>query len=1059
MNFVRFALQRPYTFFVAGIAIVLLGVAAIRSTPTDVFPNIDIPVVTVVWDYQGLTGEEMEQRFTTYSEFSISFFVDNIRNIESQTIPGTVVEKIYFQPNVNLDLAISQIVSATNSIRAFMPPGTQPPIIMQFSASTVPVLQLSLSSETLSETALYDYGVYRVRQQLAPIQGVTLPSPYGGKRRQIMIDMDQAALTARGMTPTDVTKAINAQSLTLPTGGLKLGNKQYETRVNAMPETVRRLNAIPIRAIDGAIVKVGDVATVRDGAAVQTNVVRTEGRRSVLLTIFKRGEASTLDVVDRIRNEVLPLTRAAAPAGMKIEEFFDQSLFVRGAIKGVVTEAVIAACLTALMILVFLGSWRSTLIVAVSIPLSILVSIAILSAMGHTLNVMTLGGLALAVGILVDDATVTIENIHRLRQEGRPLNVATLHGAAGIALPTLVSTLAISAVFVSVEFLTGPPKFLFTPLGLAVVFAMLASYAISRTLVPILAGMLLKGEARAEARERERGPGRFRRGVLAFERGFERLREGYGAALAPIVAGRFGVPVVSLAMLALAAFLFPRTGQDFFPAIDSGTFKLHIRAPSGTRIETTEQYFDGVEDIVRRIIPEDERRLILDNIGEPFRYNFPFDDGSTVGKFDGQVLVSLNERHGPTAAYVKRLRDEIAKAYPELVVYAQPGDIVSQILNFGIPAPIDVQVVGYDKVKNLRIAQAILAEMRAIPGLADAHLHQVVDQPRFLVNVDRDRAQDLGLTAQDVASSVGIALASGLTVNPNYWTDPATGIIYPITPQAPEYRVASMDDLKNILVGVRTEADETRVPTLFGNVASFRRAGAQSVTNHSNIQPTYDIYANPEGRDLGGLARAIDAIVARHTGELSPGNTIEVRGQIESMRSAFQRLGVGLAAAAVVVYLLMVVNFQSWSDPLVVALGLPGAMCGIVLMLYATGTSLSVPALMGAIMSVGVASANSILLITFAKESRAGGLSAAEAAVLAGRTRLRPILMTALAMLVGMLPMSLGLGEGGEQNAPLGRAVIGGLLIATATTLFVVPWLYARLRRHEPAPNTEYDDV
>lgn len=1060
MGFVRFALTRPYTFFVGAILILLLGTAAALKTPTDVFPNIDIPVVTVVWDYQGLSGEETEQRLTTYSEFSISFFVDNIRNIESSTIPGNVVEKVYFQPGVNLDLAMAQIISATNSIRAFMPPGVQPPIIMQFSASTVPILQLALSSDTLNQSQLYDYGVYRVRQQLAPIQGVTLPSPYGGKIRQIMIDINQQSLVALGLTPADVTNAINAQTLTLPAGEVKLGHWQYETRFNAMPSTVARLNEIPIRRIGNAIVKIKDVATVRDGAAVQRNIARVEGRRAALLTIFKQGSASTLDVIDRIRDEALPVTRASAPKGMRIQEFFDQSVFVRGAIFGVVTEACIAACLTAAMILLFLGSWRSTLIVAVSIPLSILASIAVLSATGQTLNIMTLGGLALAVGILVDDATVTIENIHRLHDEGQSVAYATLHGAAGIALPTLVSTLAICCVFVSVEFLVGPPKFLFTPLALAVVFAMLASYAISRTLVPILAGILLEGEERARKRAKLR-QGVFSRFVAGFDHAFARMRDGYASLLEDLLASSWKVPAAAVAVIAIAAFIFPRVGSDFFPSVDAGTFQLHIRAPSGKRIESTEQIFDRVEATIREVVPAAELDLVLDNFGIPFRYNLPFDDGSTVGKFDGSILVSLKGAHAPTASYVSRLRDVLMKRFPELIVYAQPADIVSRIVNFGLPAPIDVQVQGYDKKTNLKVALAMLADMRRIPGLADAHLHQIIDQPRLYVDVDRDRAQDLGITIQDVANNVGTSLVSGLTVSPNYWTDPASGIIYPITVQSPEYRIASMNDLRNLLVGGGRQlaSGAPGAPTLLSNVARISRTSSQSVITHSNVQPTFDLYASPEGRDLGGIASDIRRVVAKYQGQLGPGNQITIRGQIESMDSAFARIGLGLAAAAVLVYLLMVVNFQSWMDPLVVALGLPGAFCGICLMLFVTGTPYSVPSLMGAILSVGVASANSILLVTFARDQRLEGATAVEAAVLAGRTRLRPILMTALAMLVGMLPMSLALGEGGEQNAPLGRAVIGGLLLATAATLFLVPWLYTRLRRNVAAPSTKYTDV
>jgi multidrug efflux pump subunit AcrB len=1050
MNVVRFALHRPYTFLVLGIAIVLLGLSAILRTPTDIFPNINIPVVTVVWYYDGLNNNETEKRITTYSEFSISFFVNDIRTIESQTIPGLVVEKIYFQPNVNVDLAMSQVVSATNSIRAFLPPGAQPPIIMQYSASTVPVLQLALSSDRLSESELYDYGVYRIRQQLAPIPGTMLPPPYGGRIRQVMVDIDPAALSAKGITPLDVSNAINVQNLSLPMGDVKFGNKDYDVRVNSLADAVAILNEVPIKKVNGALIRIKDVAQVRDGYAVQQNIVRSEGRRSVLLSILKSGNASTLNVVDQVKNDVLPVSRAAAPPGMKIEELFDQSVFVRSAITGVAIEATIAALLTSAMILLFLASWRSTLIVAVSIPLSILSSIAILSAIGETLNIMTLGGLALAVGILVDDATVTIENIHRLRQEGEPLPKATLEGAAGIALPTLVSTLAISAVFISVEFLVGPSKFLFTPMALAVVFAMLASYVLSRTLVPILAGLLLSNEHHGDREaESNRKPSIFARFARAFEAAFERLRDSYSVTLEKLIESNWKVPTAAVAVIMVGAVLFTLIGRDFFPAIDAGEFKLHVRAPSGTRIETTEHIFENVENVIRGVIPDAERDLIIDDIGVPFRYALPFDDGTTVAGNDGQILVSLKAGHKPTTTYIKRLRDVLAEQFPDVTFYFQPGDIVTQILNFGLPAPIDVRVVGYDKANNMRIVKAMLDDMKHVVGVADAHLHQIVDAPELTVAIDRQRAQDLGLDMQDVAENVMVALASSNTVTPNFWVDPNTGIQYPIAVQVPQQKLASLSDVSGTLVGTRGTASAGTIPTLLGNVANFGRGAAQTVTSHSNIQPTFDVYANVEGRDLGRISSDIDRIVAKYRAQLQPGNQIVVEGQIESMHSAFIHMGIGLLVAAVVVYLLMAVNFQSFVDPFVVVLGLPGAMVGIMFMLFATGTSLSVPSLMGAIMSVGVASANSILLVTFAKEQRAFGLSARDAAILAGRTRLRPIIMTALAMIVGMVPMALGLGDGGEQNAPLGRAVIGGLMFGTIATLFLVPWLYSRLRKHE----------
>ena len=1061
MGIVAFALRRPYTFFVTGVLILLTGVTALFRTPTDVFPAIDIPVVTVVWYYDGLDAAETEKRLSTYTEFSESFFVNNLRTIESQTTPGLVLQKLYFQPGVNVDLAVAQTVSATNSIRAFLPPGVQPPIIMQYSASSVPVLQLSLSSDHLTESELYDYGVYRIRQQLAPIPGTMLPPPYGGKIRQVMVDIDSTRLAGLGLTPLDVSNAINAQNLTLPAGTTKFGPTQYDLRMNGMPNIAAQLNQVPLKRDPrtGAIVRIADVAQVRDGTAVQQNVVRREGQRSVLLSIMKAGNASTLDVVNAIRDKVLPVTRAAAPPGMKIDELFDQSVFVKAAISGVASEAVIAGLLTAAMILAFLASWRSTLIVAASIPLAILSSIAILSMTGQTLNLMTLGGLALAVGILVDDATVTIENIHRIRHDGAELRRAVLNGAAGIALPTLVSTLAISCVFVSVEFLTGPSRFLFTPMALAVVYAMLASYAISRTLVPILAALLLGAEEEQARRRREAGlpPGRIARFGQRFDHYFERLRDRYVALLHRLIASSWKVPALAGIMLVAAGLVATQVGQDFFPAIDAGEFRLHVRAPAGTRIESTEKIFDRVEDTIRQIVPDSERDLVLDNIGIPFRYSMPFDDGTTIGPNDGQIMVALKEHHRPTADYIRTLRTELARRFPDCVFYFQPADIVTQILNFGIPAQVDIRIAGYDQANNRKVMRAILHEAAQIPGLVDVHLHQQIAAPELLIAIDRVRAEDLGLTLNDVARNVMVSMASSNTVTPNFWVDPATGIQYPLAVQTPQYRVNGLGDLLNTVISPARGA--TGTPSLLSSVATISRGMAQNVISHSNIQPVLDIDASVEGRDLGSIARAIDQIVARHRGQLSPGNTITVQGQIDSMRSAFGRLGIGLMVAALAVYLLMVVNFQSFTDPFVVVLGLPGAMCGIVFMLFVTGTTFSVPSLMGAIMSVGVASANSILLVTFAKERRADGHSAAEAAIAAGQARLRPILMTSLAMVIGMLPMSLGLGDGGEQNAPLGRAVIGGLMVGTCATLFVVPWLYSRLRRHESRLLEDYRDV
>ncbi|MFT9331062.1 efflux RND transporter permease subunit [Acetobacter persici] len=1062
MGIVGLALRKPYTFIVGAILVLLLGVSAIFRTPTDIFPNIDIPVITVVWYYDGLSAPETEKRISTYTEFSHSFFVNNLRTIESQTTPGLVLQKLYFQPGVDIGVALGQTVAATQSIRAQLPPGVQPPIIMQYSASSVAVLQLSLSSDKLTESELYDYGVYRLRQQMAPVPGTLLPPPHGGKIRQIMVDIDPTKLQAMKISPLDVSNAINAQNLTLPGGTVKFGPSQYNIQMNGIPYFSKQLNNIPLRKDPntGAIIRIRDVAQVRDGWEVQHNVVRREGQRSVLLRIMKAGNASTLAVVNAMRDTVLPISRAAAPPGMKIDELFDQSLFVKAAIKGVASEAVIAGLLTAAMILAFLASWRSTLIVAVSIPLAILSSIAILSATGETLNLMTLGGLALAVGILVDDATVTIENIHRLHHDGTELRKAVLDGAAGIALPTLVSTLAISCVFVSVEFLTGPSRFLFTPMALAVVYAMLASYVISRTLVPIFAALLLRSEEQAKKRREEAGkpPTIFERFGAKFDARFERLRNGYEKTLSGLLNSAWKVPALGGIFVLGAVLLATQVGQDFFPVIDAGEFKLHVRAPAGTRIETTERIFDQVEDTIREVVPKNERELVLDDIGIPFRYSMPLDDGSTIGPNDGQIMVALKEKHRPTAEYISRLRTVLAKRFPDVVFYFQPADMVTQILNFGLTSQIDVRITGYDQANNRVVMGKIMKDMRHVRGLVDVHLHQQLAAPALNVSIDRERAQDLNLVLNDVARSVMVSQASSNTVTPNFWPDPQMGTLYPVAVQTPQYQVNTVDDLgKLVVAGNASQA--AAIPTLLRNVATIERTVAPDVISHSNIQPVLDIDASAEDRDLGSIARDIGRIVARHKGDLKPGNNIEVAGQIDSMNTSFTRLELGLLIAAIAVYLLMVVNFQSFMDPLVVILGLPGAMCGIVLMLFVTGTTFSVPSLMGAIMSVGVASANSILLVTFAKESRAHGMTAMEAAMEAGRERLRPILMTSLAMVIGMLPMSLGLGDGGEQNAPLGRAVIGGLMIGTCTTLFVVPWLYSRLRRRESRMLEEYENV
>jgi multidrug efflux pump subunit AcrB len=1048
MGIVRFALRFPHTFYVVAALILFLGVAAIRTMPTDIFPEIRIPVVTVIWQYTGLSTPEMEQRVTTYSQYSISANVNGIKNIEAQTMMGLSVQKIFFQPDVNLDLAIAQVVAGTNAIRALMPPGIQPPIVVQFNASSVPVLQISLNSDRLNEQQLYDYGIYRMRQQLAPIPGITLPTPAGGKYRQIMVDIDPAKLVAKGLTPLDVVNAVNAQSLTLPSGTAKMGDKQYTVRTNATPASIDDLNNIPVKVVNGATVFVKDVGQVHDGWLVQQNVVRENGHRSVLLSIIKNGNASTLNVVNAVR-EALKTARAAAPAGMKISELFDQSVFVKDSITGVLREGAIAAGLTALMILLFLGSWRSTLVVMISIPLAILTSLVALYFLGHTLNTMTLGGLALAVGILVDDSTVTIENTHRLlTEEKMSLPQATLHGAAGIAIPTLVSTLAISCVFTSVVFLDGPAKYLFTPLGLAVVFAMLASYGLSRTLTPITIGLLLKGERHGAAGEVSAG--RFSRLHRGFERGFERMRQGYVRLLTSLLERRRIVPVVAVLVLALGTAMLLLVGRDFFPAIDGGQIQLHVRAPAGSRIESTERIFQAVEDKIREIIPARERELIVDNIGLPARsYNLAFTDGSTIGVNDGVILVALKEGHAPTADYVRKLRQALPAAFPEVVFYFQAADIVTQILNFGLPAQIDVRTVGYDRATNLRVAKELQRRIAAIPGVVDAHLQQEVDAPAFYATIDRARAAQLGLNANTIATNINVSLSSSEQVTPNFWTDPASGIPYYLAVQTPEYKVSSLNALGNtpVSTALSTLSDASvPVPGLLSNVATFKRDSVPTNANQSNIQPVYEVYASVQGRDLGGVSGDIGKLVAELQKELKPGNSIQVVGQIQSMTSSFWNLGVGLVFAAVFVYLLMVVNYQNFGDPFVVILALPATLCGILVMLFVTGTTLNVPSLMGAIMAVGVASANSILLVTFAREQQLAGKSAFQAAIDAGHTRIRPVLMTAAAMIVGMVPMAIG-GAGEEQNAALARAVIGGLLFATPTTLLVVPYLFAVLRK------------
>ncbi|MBY6240785.1 efflux RND transporter permease subunit [Methylosinus sp. Sm6] len=1060
MELVKYALKFRLTFYVIAILTTLLGGAAIVSTPKDVFPNVDIPVVTVIWTYTGLSTTEMAQRVTTYAEYSTSNNVNGIKTMESQTLQGVSVMKIYFQPDVNIELAIAQVVSSMNSIRALMPPGINPPTVIRYTASQAPVLQLALSSKSFSEQQLYDFGLYRVRQALTATPGATLPTPWGGKQRQIMVDLDVAKLQARGLTPLDIVNAVTAQNVTVPSGLVKFGELQYVVRLNSTPEALETLNNIPVRFSDGAPVLLRDLAQVRDGSPPQQNIVRVDGVRSVLLTVLKNGNASTLDVVENVKSAIAKL-REAIPPEMRINELFDQSVFVSHAIADVLREGAIAAGLTGLMILLFLGSWRSTLIVIISIPLSILVSLAVLSALGHTINIMTLGGLALAVGILVDDATVAIENTYRLFEEGKEFRHAVAEGASGIAKPALISTLAICAAFVSVLFLTDVARYLFTPQALAVVFAMLASYFFSRTLTPILMDQLLAHEHHGRELEgdaRRAGvAGGLARVQLAFEHAFERMRAQYGLLLAAVLRRRAQAFVFIVGVLALGGALFVNVGEDYYPQIDAGQMTLHVRARPGLRIEDTELFFQKVENAIREIVPEHDLALLIDNIGLPqITYNFAFTDGTVVAYFDGQIMMSLHAGHAPTAGYMKKMREILPQRFPEATFYFQASDIVTQILNFGLPSPIALRIVGRDAEGNQIVAQKLLERVKGVKGVVDAHIHQILDAPEFFVDIDRWRALQLGASTQQVASNVNVSLSSSFQVSPNFWTDPKSGIPYQVSVQTPEYRIATLDAFANTPVSAVTNAPTAQVD-LLTNLAQWRRGIEQTVVNHSNTQPTYDIYANLQDRDLGAIERDLRKVVAELEGELKPGNMIVLRGQIESKNLAFRRIGLGLIASMAFVYLLMVVNFQSWGDPFVVILALPIAFCGIVFSLYVTGTTFSIPSLMGAIMSVGVASANSILLVTFAREHREEtGASAEEAAYLAGMTRIRPVLMTAAAMFVGLLPMSLALGDGSEPNAVLARAVMGGIAFGTCSTLLFVPLLYSILRRGEPRAPRDY---
>ena len=1064
MGLVQYALKFRVSFYVLAVVMMLGGIGSGIVGTKDVLPNVNIPVVVIVWTYTGLDTTDMASRITTYSEFGLSNNVNNIKRMESQTLPGVTIEKVYFDSSVSIDLAITQVVSSANSIRALMPPGVQPPVILRFAASSVPVIQLALSSKTESLATLFDYGQYRIRQTLTQVPGSTLPSPYGGAPRQIQVDLDLHALQANSLTPTDVISAMASQNVVVPSGLAKIGQFQYPIRLNAAPDQIADLNRIPVRVVGGVPILVRDVAYVRDGSPPQLNTVRANGNRSVLIQILKNGTASTLSVVNSVKN-FLPQIRAAAPKGVEIQPLFDQSVFVSGAINDVIREAGIAAFLTGATIFIFLGSWRSTLVVLVSIPLCVLTSLSILTLIGETINVMTLGGLALAVGILVDDATVAVENTYRLMEEGNDFRKSVVEGAAGIAKPALISTLAICSAFVSVLFLTDTPKYLFTPQAYAVVFAMLTSYLLSRTLVPILIDVLVEKEFfQRFGKDGSHGstdPNR-KRGFLerfndGFNRRFARFQRGYVGLIHATIAHRFVTLAVVLSVFCLSGVLFTFVGQDYFPQIDGGAMTLQIRTRSGTRLETTEQRFAEVEKVVRQTVPEVDQ--IIDNIGLPAQnYNFAFGNSSQVAYNDGQMQIALKEGHKPTAGYMKTLRKVLRERFPDTLFYFQPADIITQILDFGTITNIDVQVTGRNPAKDLAAAKAVARKLRAVKGAVDVHVQQITDAPEFFATIDRELASELGVSTQQIAQAMNVSLSGSFQVTPNFWADPKTGIPYQLWVQTPEYRNDSLDAINTTPVFVsNTNGTDPPIMTMLSSVATLKRISEQTVINHVNTQPKYDVFASVQDRDLGSVSKEIDRIMAEEQKTLSPPDKISVLGQISDMQNAFFNIEIGLGIAVVAVYLLMVINYQSWGDPFVVLCALPLAFCGIIMSLFITQTTFSIPSLFGAIMSVGVASANSILLVTFAREHReATGCSAVEAAIEAGTTRLRPVLMTAGAMFVGLIPMAIGIGEGSEQNAALARAVLGGVAVGTCSTLLFVPFLYSLLRRGDVKPVEDY---
>ncbi|SAK72536.1 acriflavin resistance protein [Caballeronia temeraria] len=1056
MWIVNVALKRPYTFIVMAIMILLATPFVLMTTPVDVLPEIDIPVVSIIWNYTGLSAQDMANRITSVNERSLTTTVNNIEHIESQSLQGIAIIKLFLQPTANIQTAIAQTVAVEQAQLKQMPPGATPPLVISYSASSIPVIQLGLSSPKQSEQDLNDTALNFLRPQLVTIPGAAVPYPYGGKTRLISVDLDTRALLAKGLTPTDVVQAVNAQNLILPTGTAKIGPREYTINMNGSPATVAGLNDIPVRTLNGATTYLREVAHVRDGFSPQTNIVRQDGHRGVLISVLKNGNASTLSIVNTLQ-DLLPQARASLPPDLKISALFDQSVFVKAAVQGVVREALIAAALTAAMILLFLGNWRSTCIIAISIPLSILSSLIVLHALGQTINIMTLGGLALAVGILVDDATVTIENIERHLHLGTNLHDAILEGAGEIAVPALVSTLCICIVFVPMFFLTGVAKFLFVPLAEAVVFAMIASYILSRTLVPTLA-MLLMGHAHAP--DAKAKPNLFMRLHRRFDRGFERMRGAYIVILSTLLVRRRMFASLFLGFCLLSAGLVFVLGEDFFPSVDAGDIRLHMRAPTGTRIEETARLADEVEKVVRQIVPQDELATILDNLGLPYSgINLSYSNAGTIGTLDGEIQVALTPDHAPTQKYIDELRAMLPRRFPGVEFFFQPADIVTQILNFGLPAAIDVQIQGQNGQANFEVASKLMKQIRLIPGNVDTHIQQKLDEPAIDLQMDRTRLQQLNLSASNVAQNVLVSLSGSSQTAPGFWFNPRNGVEYNLAVQTPQYQVSSIDELLRTPVSASING-----PTqLLGNLVRLSPQNQFAVVTHYNIRPVIDLFVSVEGRDLGGVARQVNHLVDEARKTLPRGSQIVVRGQVETMRTSFFGLGLGVAMAIVLVYLLIVVNFQSWVDPLIIVSALPAALAGIIWMLFLTGTHLSVPALTGAIMTMGVATANSILMVSFARQRLNAGMPPLTAALEAGASRIRPVLMTAFAMIIGMIPMALGLGEGAEQNAPLGRAVIGGLLFATVSTLFFVPLVFAGIharlaRRAARKGQTQHED-